>query len=496
MFLFKKYSLFFFFFLYIFFFFFFCIQLSPLYEFNSWTDVNVYFTIGKGLMNGLVVYKDLFDHKGPLIFLIYGCGYLISNTNFLGVFLIEVCFFSIAIYYIYLIIKMFSSDIVALSVSVVFPIFYLFYSYQGGSAEDFILVAEIVSLYYFISYYNLKSVKHPPKYIFIHGCMLACTFFIKLNLIIFWFFPLLFIFISLISNRMYSNLKLNLVSFIAGFFSILLPVFFYFLVNDALGSFWESYIDFNILYSTQSSDNLFMLILSHIGDLKLKDFIIFFISLLGFVGFSSCKLLENKYGIFVLFLSFIFQQIVIFSAPHLFFYYLLPSLVFVVLGLAFVAVILEKISFLKSCIYLPIVSFVVFLLIGSIRTNLYGYSIESLTTRRFPESQITLFGKEIMTKENPSLLCVGFDKTLTVFTICDIVPNVRYFFLPNITIESHSYVIDTQIAYILNKEVDFLILDERFRYYDYYIEAVNKAYKIKSTCVGDLGYYIHLYEKK
>ncbi|MDH6355503.1 hypothetical protein M2132_001848 [Dysgonomonas sp. PH5-45] len=55
-----------------------CSRMSPLYDFNAWSDINVYFTIGKGWMNGLLPYRDLFDHKGPLIFLIYGIGYLIA----------------------------------------------------------------------------------------------------------------------------------------------------------------------------------------------------------------------------------------------------------------------------------------------------------------------------------------------------------------------------------------------------------------------------------
>ena len=40
---------------------FFCTKSSPLYIINDWYDANAYFTMGKGMMNGAVPYRDLFD---------------------------------------------------------------------------------------------------------------------------------------------------------------------------------------------------------------------------------------------------------------------------------------------------------------------------------------------------------------------------------------------------------------------------------------------------
>lgn len=492
----KKYQTILFFFLYIFFFFFFCSELSPLYEFNSWTDVNVYFTIGKGLMDGSVVYKDLFDHKGPLIFFIYGFGYLISNSDFFGVFLIEVCIYTICIYYVYLIIKLFASSTLALSVSLIFPVFYLFYSYKGGSAEDFILVAEVISLYYFIGYFYKRSINYLSKHMFVHGVMIGCVFFIKLNLIFFWFFPLLFIFIVLGYNKLYTSLWRNLSYLLLGILCIAFPIFLYFVINNALGSFWEAYIDFNLLYNSQLSGNFITRLRSNLGDLKLRDFLFLLVCFWGFLDFIFRKLFEKRVGLLSLFLSFIVQLFFVLSGAFFFPYYLLSTLVFVILALVSLALVLEKIAFVKHLKYLPLICSVCFLLIGAVRTNLFGYSLNSVVNRDFPESQISLFSREVMKEDNPSLLCLGFDESLTIFTICDIIPNVRFFFLPNITLEHFPDICNAQISYIENKEVDFLVLDERFRYYDYYIEAVNKNYKVQSHFLGPLGNNILLYSKK
>jgi len=71
---------------------------SPLYPFNNWADANISFTMGKGMMNGKVLYRDLFDHKGPYMYLLFGLGYLISNTSFLGIFIFQIISFSIFLF--------------------------------------------------------------------------------------------------------------------------------------------------------------------------------------------------------------------------------------------------------------------------------------------------------------------------------------------------------------------------------------------------------------
>lgn len=63
---------------------------SPLYATNFWTDTNIYFTIGRGIRSGLIPYRDLFDHKGPLLYLLYGLAACFSDTCFIGVFFLEV----------------------------------------------------------------------------------------------------------------------------------------------------------------------------------------------------------------------------------------------------------------------------------------------------------------------------------------------------------------------------------------------------------------------
>ncbi|MDD6362424.1 MAG: hypothetical protein PUG18_04085, partial [Lachnospiraceae bacterium] len=70
----------------------FATRSSFLYPMNNWDDSNSYFTMGKSMFRGIMIYRDIFDQKGPYLYLIYGLASLISRTTFTGVFLFEILF--------------------------------------------------------------------------------------------------------------------------------------------------------------------------------------------------------------------------------------------------------------------------------------------------------------------------------------------------------------------------------------------------------------------
>ena len=58
-------------------------------------DANIFFTMGKSMLSGKVLYRDVFDHKGPVLYLLYGLGWLLDHTGFIGVFVLEICGFAV-----------------------------------------------------------------------------------------------------------------------------------------------------------------------------------------------------------------------------------------------------------------------------------------------------------------------------------------------------------------------------------------------------------------
>lgn len=75
-----------------------CSKSSLLYPMNDWVDVHCFFTVGRGILQGLVPYRDLYEQKGPLIYFLFALAGRISESSFLGVYLLEGLCFSCFVY--------------------------------------------------------------------------------------------------------------------------------------------------------------------------------------------------------------------------------------------------------------------------------------------------------------------------------------------------------------------------------------------------------------
>jgi len=75
----------------------FCSYTSPAFYFDYSPDNNAFFTVGKAMMNGIVPYKDIFEQKGPLLYLIYGFA---AKTGlwFHGIFILECVLMAISLW--------------------------------------------------------------------------------------------------------------------------------------------------------------------------------------------------------------------------------------------------------------------------------------------------------------------------------------------------------------------------------------------------------------
>ena len=66
-----------------------CSKSSFLYPMNDWVDVQCFFTVGRGILQGKMPYLDLYEQKGPVLYLLFALAALISRESFLGVFFLE-----------------------------------------------------------------------------------------------------------------------------------------------------------------------------------------------------------------------------------------------------------------------------------------------------------------------------------------------------------------------------------------------------------------------
>ncbi|MDR1091727.1 MAG: glycosyltransferase family 39 protein [Prevotella sp.] len=481
-------------FIYAFLLIFFCSKMSPLYPINDWSDINLYFNIGKMINAGKVPYTEAFDHKGPLIFFIYGIGALISDSSFFGMYLIESIGWAIMILFAYLTARLFVDKIYAFIVALVFPVLMLSHTSQGGSAEEFIAIAQVASLYFFIRYFKDDTPVHKPKHMLIHGIMSAITLLIKINLIVFWFFPLLAIFIGLIIRKEYKNLMQNIAAYILGVMIITLPVCIYFAANNALSEAWNIYIVLNKNYATIGSFSETAESLAVRFYLRLRFETFEFLTILTGAIYFPIRHIGNKWGRIALVLSFFALYIAIFSSPKYVHYYSIPYYVYALPG----CIVLCRFIRIKPVKAAYITLFILILAWGIRQREFYGLQINEMTRSVKQEGLIYQFSGIINKEKDPTLLNLGLDTGNAVFTAANIVPNVRYFISPNLPDDLYPEMRDEQTKYIEKKEIQFIILAEGSVNYDYFhnLPALNENYTIADSYLEDGYKTYYLYKRK
>ena len=464
---------------------FFCSQFSPLYDFNHSPDVSIYHTIGKGILFDKIPYKDLFDHKGPLIFFIYALGYFIYPDSLFGMFILSSISLSISITAIYFLSKLFIKVYLSIISAMVYPVFWVIFLQFGGSAEEFILTFMVVSLAFFIYYFKHNTVIHNPFIMFLHGVMFISVFLIKLNLVIFWIPFLIYIFLNLLLNKLYKNLFTNAISFICGCLFVLIPLFIYFLINDAFSDFFTAYIVLNLQYGRVDIVNYWYfiigLILRFFSNIT-ANFICFPIMVFGVMSFSFTKILKSFYQRLIILASFLGVLYMLYSpGVNMLYYYIIFTLFFPLGTISIFYFIQNKLISKKPFSKLIVViSFFVCTLTCIHKQDLFGNNIINLINRDFPESPETIFAKKISNDQDPTLLVVGLSDGLNVFYLSKIVPNTKYFFSPNIMHNDYPQILDSQFISIQNHTVNFVIMKENFRYaYSYDSLLVKSGYQSK-----------------
>ncbi len=246
----------------------FCSKSSPLYPLNDWSDANIYFSIGKGMLQGQVVYRDLYDHKGPLLYALHALCAAMSPLSFLGVFILEVLAFALfllAAYQLWGLYDMKGSRWLMLPVLALVVLTSLSFQ-QGDSAEELCLPLLMGSMYALLKHFKGASFAAapcsaapsdstplrpmPPKTLMIHGFMCGCVLWIKFTLLGLYVGWVLAVFLSLAARRQWKAAWMSLLSFGGGVAAATVPWLIYFGSQGALLPWLKTYLYDNLfLYS-------------------------------------------------------------------------------------------------------------------------------------------------------------------------------------------------------------------------------------------------------
>ena len=281
---------------------FFISQDSYLYDLHTRVDSAYFYMCGKAWMNGLIPYVDFADSKGPLLWLIYGIGYLLQPTNYLGVFWISCVWYTLTFFVSYKIVNLFLNDSYkALAAAVLMTLaFFNPWFHDEIRSEDFCLLFMNLSLYRvcLIMYSKRVSQQVLLSSFAVLGFSFGALIMIKFSIAAMQAVLVLCSLIVLIKEK--TNWWKPFLFGVLGFCTITLPFIILFLIKGNLVPFIQEYfvktfqtvqtVDSNwcpgnLLLSVVHTDNPFLTYLLEWGDLiYTPEILVLFVTLI-VIGF-------------------------------------------------------------------------------------------------------------------------------------------------------------------------------------------------------------------
>ncbi len=224
-----------------------CSKTSPLFVLNDWMDANIFFTMGKSMLSGKVLYRDVFDHKGPVLYLLYGLGWLLDRTGFTGVFVLELC-----AYALFLNLGLRAAELLrgkplhpawclapaaAVAASRAFS--------HGGSAEELLLPFLAAALYGLVKCFVSRQ-QMPLPMVALHGVLCGCALLLKYTVLGFYLAWVAVLAALYLHRGWLRELGKSCGAYLGGLALAALPWLFYFAANRALADWWECYFYDNL----------------------------------------------------------------------------------------------------------------------------------------------------------------------------------------------------------------------------------------------------------
>lgn len=223
-----------------------CATTSPLYAICE--ESHCFFSVGKAILNGQVLYRDILEQKGLLIYVLQIPAYLISHTNFIGVWIIQMLLMTITAILIYKIAINVDLTPSFAFLSVVLFAVIIFTSNALSSSQTvelYVLPGFTFSVYTSCKFLTKKE-DIPFRYIFLNGLIAGIILWMKYSLLGFYFAWAAVICIRLLLNNKPKKAFKSGALFILGMISISIPCVLYFAANKSIPDLINYYFLNNI----------------------------------------------------------------------------------------------------------------------------------------------------------------------------------------------------------------------------------------------------------
>mgnify|MGYP005789497473 FL=1 len=455
-----------------------CSANSFLYAFNDNQDINWYITVGNGMLNGKVPYKDLFEHKGPIVYYVFAILCSVGNP-YINAFFLEVLCMTFFLFFSYKIMLKFTTPFRAIIAMIVLCFIYTtssFFVVGGGAVEEY---CAPIFAWFLLCFFDFTFDKKDFSYFrtFMMGILLGVLFMVKFTLILFPAIILVIWFVLKLKQKDYKKTFISILIMFLAFLLIFILSLIYFIVKDAVSDLFLVYFYDNLfLYKTELS------ILLNFKTVLFNGFVGISFVILGLIVYIH-KFDKKAITYTILVLSYLLLIIV----SGNFSYYYQPLLVFASVGLAFTVEYLARLKFKKNFRKLSIILTIV-LCFG------LCFPFGNATNEMFWDKDDYIhfqIAKDINNYgiENPSLFCYkmwdyGF------YNVAGITPSEKYFANNLFEEENFPEMYGSFREAIEQQRNDFvLIKDENYndekkfidQYYQIYKEYSYTYYKNTNT---------------
>lgn len=430
---------------------FFCTKSSPGYPINDWADANIYLSIGKGMTQGQVVYRDLYDHKGPLLYALHALCALISFHDFTGVFVMEAL---LAAAFFDLMQRSFAllgaKKLSWLLTAVLAVLVYTSVSFaEGDSAEEMALPLIAGTLHGVLCFLQSGEARMRKESLMVHGFLAGCVFWIKFTMIGLHAGLLLTLLLRHAVRREWKDMWRAIGWLFAGFALSTLPWVIYFGLSGALGDWLKVYLYDNLfLYGGEAAS-----LVSRVKDM-VKSGLAWFTQNLRYAPLIPLGLLlfiRRGWVGAALWLMTAIGALGTFIGGKSYLYYGLVLAPAAIPALAFIGAWAEKHLPSLPKWLITLVCIAVTALSCQSPNVSPGYGVQMGQSR--DTAMQYRMAAHIRQVENPTLLNYGF-MDAGFFTAAGIVPKVKYFHQTNVPLQE---MLDEQIRYIQEGLCDFVV---------------------------------------
>lgn len=404
---------------------------SPYFRYVYSYDEVCYKIITEGIFRGRFPYRDLFDHKGPLTYVIFSLGYILAGKHTWGMWVISAIVDSLGFIFAY------KTSCLRLKrgTALLSAVFLLFMNSvlmnhnilnTGSKPDGFVFTLLMISAYIFIreSFFSKKTAGHviSLKPMFIIGLLCGGVFMIKLNAC---FFYLAFVgcyFLWLLIRKKIADFLKSCGAFLLGIAAATVPFFIFYAAIGGLRDLIDIYFVFNFRYGssfvrTFMSAGLF----TWICKVSLLTFAL--LSVVAFIGDLSRR--RNVLQKTVMFILAVIVFVVLTASPFYSYFFIVFS-VFFVFGTDLLADVLcrtfeGKINSIVFSVIILSVS-IVFAIVEAFASPVIP------RTKREYETNIESYAKEHPDADYLFFACVSlpvYDEYLTAG------PEVRQFYSTN-----------------------------------------------------------------